>query len=447
VSTALSLVFIGSIWADRVDLYESTVTAQVPALPASAALAWIGLPMGGVSAGRTLSFTARVTNTGNTVRAFGVGAEVQGPTLLTAPPRASGLLFPGGVEELTFDFTIPSGWPTGEASVVAAAWDGAPGVGTWLAGTSAGIAIAASPFPLAVGKIAYHSTRDLGDPLRASTDDRDGHVHLYDLATRMETTPTLGESGFDRAMNPSFSPDGTRLVFMALPQDAPARRFDEMRVYVYRLSDGVFSPPLAQGQDPKFSATGSEIYFKRKSGPGVYEIAVLRLDDGTVSSLTTSGGEKSGPAPSPDGAWVAFWRGAGESADLWRVRTEGTQEIVVAGTPGLQEYYPAFRDASRLLFTRWETAELGARFDKIHQWTEGALAPERLAFNMPASAGVNDSDAFAVAPGLVGFSTDRSGGAGGYDVVLGDPVTGRVYALPGGNDALHNLGGAYTPAP
>ncbi|MBL9168083.1 MAG: PD40 domain-containing protein [Verrucomicrobiales bacterium] len=284
-----------------------------------------------------------------------------------------------------------------------------------------------------LGRVAYHSYSGyLASPMNAN----DGHIFIFTLPNGTLRRLTQGLP-IQNAMNPHISNDGSRIVFMAIPQGGALNQ-NSLEIYCYDLATESLTRLTTNGvpdEDAKFSPDGQTIVFKRNG-----QVWMMGADGGSPIQLTFTADEKSGPNFSPDGADLIYWSEAGANADVWRMTVAGTGAEKIIGTARLQEYYPIYRDAQNILYTRWEST--GDALDKIYSYSTSSTKTHRLAVN---HAGANDSDSFPVDSNLIGFSSDRSGGDGGYDVYLGNPATGVVFALPAANNTLHDLGGWYSP--
>lgn len=283
------------------------------------------------------------------------------------------------------------------------------------------------------GRIACHAYNSyLGVPVSSS----DGHILVYDLAspTRVAVTSSLP---VQNAMNPRFSTDGARLTFMAIPQGkSPA--YAALEVYLLDLADQSLrrlTDNTVPDEDPDFAPDGERLVFKRSG-----QIWVINADGTGARQLTQTSAEKSGPRFAPDGASIVYWSKAAAEADVAWMRTDGSQARVLVANPGLQDYYPVFRDARTVLYTRWEST--ADHHDKIYEYSIATGLSQRLLINR---AGSEDADPFPIDANTVGFSTTRSGGKGGYDLCLGDTLTGQVQWLAPANSPLHELGGVYSP--
>ncbi len=298
----------------------------------------------------------------------------------------------------------------------------------------------------ATGRLAFHSytaydtTPSGGRPL-------DGRIHVYEFNTRQRLTISAIDTQVQHAMNPNFSADGTRLTFMGLPRrtgygaDWP----EALDVFVYdfrthRLTNVSKRAHLGQSvdEDPVFGPDGDSVIFKRNRA----DLWQIDLASFKASAITIDGkrNEESGPKVSPDGHWIAYWVGGGAAADVYRRPFGIGATQLLAGQPGIQEMYPTWLGDRRLAYTRWSDPE--HRDDEVFIVDLVTGQHRAAAFNRTGDA--NDSDPFHVADNLIGFSSDRRGGYGGWDIYLGDPASGRVHWLGQASTPQHDLGGAYT---
>ena len=395
-----------------------------------------------VVAGNSITINYRVDNDGNISHSFGVGCEIRrGSTLLSAVgSEMTGSISPGGSRSDSFSYTIPADRSSDTYTARCIVWSGPPGTSTWLDSDDQSFAVLGITLPLSVGRVAFHSYSDYLAP--PSGDD--GQIFVVDLDTYQVTVPTVSLS-VENCMNPHFSGNGAYLVFMAIPQGAPRTR-SSLEIYVYDCIAATITRLTNNSvpdEDPKFSEPDSlEIAFKRDG-----QLWLMYRDGSHQRQLSwATSEERSGPSFRRDnsGSSIAFWKHSGASADVWWMSRDGTQEEVLQGTPGLQEYYPIFRDDHRLLYVRWETTS--DHHDKIYELNISNGGPAvRLPINI---SGCEDADPFPVADDIIGFSSSgRPGGQGDYDVYLGNTVTGAVFPLSWANDSLKNLGGSYTAVP
>lgn len=305
----------------------------------------------------------------------------------------------------------------------------------------ASISLGTSPFPVS-GQLAYHCYSSyLAEPLDAD----DGHIFLLALPEGVRTNLTAGLP-VENAMNPRFSPDGTKIAFMAIPRGVAPPRSERtygargrfLEIFVLDLPTGALARLTHNAipdEDPSYSPDGLRIIFKRAA-----QIWEMAADGARPRRLTFSAQEKSGPRYSPDGSHVTYWEQAGPLADIWRSPLSGARASLVIGAAGVSEYYPLYRDAQTLLYVRW--ASVSDRHDKIYRHSLSTNTSEALCCNAP---GADDSDPFVVDSEHIGFSSTRA--AGNYDIFLANERTGVVQVVAEAAGPYHEFGGCYSSGP
>jgi Tol biopolymer transport system component len=285
--------------------------------------------------------------------------------------------------------------------------------------------------PLRDGRLLFHRYTNY--------DAWDGKLYLYDFATRSLTCLSASWP-IDHAMNAHFAPDGKRIVFMGVPRGQhDGRRWD---IYLWELESARDPINLTaenglRDEDPKFAPDGRTVVFKQDG-----RIAFLDPGSQRVLALTSlkPGTEWSMPIFTTGGQTIVAMAGARETGDLYAIDRESTKLTPIATTTRVQEYYPVPWDENRLLYVRWRSAE--DRNDQVYAylWKEKTAKPLR--FCQPDA---NNSDPWPIDERQVVFSSTRSGGKGGYDLYLGDAVSGRAVPLSasGINTPAEELGSCY----
>ncbi|MEM1287058.1 MAG: Tol-Pal system beta propeller repeat protein TolB [Pseudomonadota bacterium] len=168
-----------------------------------------------------------------------------------------------------------------------------------------------------------------GGQLVMSLLQNDGYSDLYRFDLRAQTTTRLTNS-FSIDTSPSYSPDGSRIVFSS-------DRSGSGQLYVMgadgsnpqRISfgSGVYSTPV-------WSPRGDLVAFTKQQG-GRFLIGVMNAD-GSGERILTEGFHNEGPTWAPNGRVLMFFRdtpGASGGPQLWTIDLTGFNELRLA-TPG-----------------------------------------------------------------------------------------------------------------
>ena len=286
--------------------------------------------------------------------------------------------------------------------------------------------------PALNGKILYHSY--------SSYDNWDGELFILDLSDNSVTNISSGWS-VSHAINGMFSPDGTKIVFMA-DEDGWLQDWD---IFLWTIGDeepvnltGPFSTD--REEDPKFSPDGKTIVFKKNG-----DIVTMDLEGNIIATLTnTPGVEESMPYYTSDGSKVLYAPGAGAGSDVYIMDADGANSQALVAQSNYQEYYPAIRDNESFFYTGWvSSSNLN---DQIYLKYYSSDSSIYLPFNQ---SNANFSDATPVGLDYAVISSSKSGGYGGYDLYIADINTGDIWSLNNYNNSVNSswedLGAHYLP--
>lgn len=288
-------------------------------------------------------------------------------------------------------------------------------------------------FPVHDGKIVFHRYTDWNA--------WDGQLFIFDFGTRSLDNISVNWNTVEHTTNAHFSPDGKKLVFMAVPKGA--RTWNSWNIYVWTLGSKDEPRELIPNnglmdQDPKFFPDGTNVTFKLNG-----DVGVVNTTTGVVTKLTNQGmtSEKSMEYPTTDGKNILFVEGGEPNSYVYSMNIQTKKVTPLVQTPGVQNYYCIVRDDSTFLYARWTSATNKSDDIYLANMTTGTIRP--VVFN---NSGADDSDPYPVNDSLVLFSSNRATGKGGYDLWVGNLTTGetRSLSLFGVNSALQELGVCYT---
>ena len=285
-------------------------------------------------------------------------------------------------------------------------------------------------FPLIEGKLVFHSFSDY--------EAWDSKLFIYDFAEQL-LTEISQDWDIDHAMNAHFSPDGSRIVFMGVPKEH--HDFYSWDIYIWNLlSDHPINLTANNGlrdEDPKFSPNGNEIVFKQNG-----DLVVIDLINDTMINTTNNGFsiEQSMPYFKTDNQNILYAQGAGISSDIYLINKDGTDDQPLENIINIQEYYPITWTNSIFLYTRW--VSISNHHDQIYLGYFSGENSQSLPFN---DENADDSDPFPVNSDFVFFSSNRSGGQGGWDLYLGDKNSSTIWQMDefNLNTSIHELGACY----
>ena len=152
--------------------------------------------------------------------------------------------------------------------------------------------------------------------------EQGGNANIFEMDLRSRRTTRLtSTAAIDTS--PSYSPDGTQIVF-------ESDRGGSQQLYVMSAGGGnaqriSFGP--GRYSTPVWSPRGDLIAFT-KMHQGRFMIGVMR-PDGTGERILTEGYHNEGPAWSPNGRVLVFFRdspGANSGPQLWTVDLTGYNE-------------------------------------------------------------------------------------------------------------------------
>jgi Tol biopolymer transport system component len=171
----------------------------------------------------------------------------------------------------------------------------------------------------------------------------------------------------DGDVAPSWSPDGTQVVFERTTwnEDCPIAACSEIWIIE---ADGTgqrrLSPPSERSEAPDWSPDGKRIVFHQWNVPYDYDsesvdIYVVNTDGSEPRQLTDGSGPNEDPAWSPDGKRIAFSKEGEAGYEVWVMNADGSEQRRVTRRR-VSEHSPAWSpNGEKIAVTRQSAADAG----------------------------------------------------------------------------------------
>jgi TolB protein len=197
--------------------------------------------------------------------------------------------------------------------------------------------------------IAFHASASgnglptTDNPGAATTDSDMFVANVDDLLARMAGPQNITNNGSDTIDNdPDWSPDGTKIAFTSHPSSDDPINPIHTEIYVIN-PDGTGLTRLTyndyEERAPSWSPDGSRIVFMGRVGthPGIpgskFEICVMNADGMSFVQLTDNAVFDGTPTFSPDGQQIVFSRNPAPQ-QMWMMNADGTGEMQLTFPPG-----------------------------------------------------------------------------------------------------------------
>ncbi len=130
-------------------------------------------------------------------------------------------------------------------------------------------------------------------------------------------------------------------------QDACSYFFPDMKRVVFTSTRDNMDMPIGNWSDEREYPQGAELY-------------IADLDGANVQRLTDNEWYEAEVSIAPNGEWIVFGRQIDGKMDLWRMRSDGTEEEQITFTDDWQEGAPFYLPDNETILTRaWKRSQYG----------------------------------------------------------------------------------------
>ncbi len=168
----------------------------------------------------------------------------------------------------------------------------------------------------------------------AFSSSREPHDEVYVIAEegRLGSERRLTDREDEVAYEPTWSPDGSWILFESHPLDVEGRGvickapFERPREVTTLTEEG------EDARQPNWAPAGDRILYQRHDGR-CWELWTMKPDGSDKRQVTTGEGDKTDASFSPDGARIVFSMDPEDDADLYAIPVGGGEPVRITRAP------------------------------------------------------------------------------------------------------------------
>jgi TolB protein len=188
-----------------------------------------------------------------------------------------------------------------------------------------------------------------GDELAFATHETPNLVAIVSLKLSDGSRRRLHPSSVNHQFDPSFSRDGR---YHAFGRSSTSPQMVLVIEDTIEKKDAVFRPreSRATARNPSFAPDGSRLVFSL-SDLGGHQIASVNPQGNDLKHLTSAPGMNAWPVYSPDGRRIAFGSSRGRDFEIYVMNADGSAVTQLTRSPGLDARPAWSPDGTRIAFT------------------------------------------------------------------------------------------------